>query len=264
MKILLLTLILSLSSCVTFRQQKVDCSNIENELKARYDNLSKLSIQEIQRRKKIDLPTVSRLDEESVFSKIVAATKGKKSELVMVDLRFYHDVSLGNIIVSNLQNEELLNLFLLSSKYSQGNFALINLNQNGVFIVPPKNDKIFSEQKIVTGDFSKTELVFAVNDSRQISGNMKFTAGQKISLLASNIKIPYRVDLREASNLQFHMGRQWIMSVYDISGSEISGGKDTAGFFQLVNNKNVRSVNLQKFNKSTVACYADDNKPKLQ
>jgi len=257
-------LIFLLSSCVTFRYQKTDCSKIENELKARYELLPKLSNKEIQRRKKINLPTVSRLDEESVFSKIVAAVKREKSELVPVDLRFYHDVSLGNIIVSSLPSEELLNLFLFSSKYSQGNFVLINLSQDGVFVVPPKNNKIFPKQKIATGDFSRTELVLAVSDSRQISGNMKFTAGQKISLLASNIKIPYRVDLREASNLQFHLGQQWIMSVYDISGSAIYGGKDTAGYFQIVNNKNVRSVNLQKFDKSTVACYTDDTQLKFQ
>src|SRR3989338_1283723 len=265
--VFLILILLAGQSCVAIHNQflknSVDCEKSSSELNARQDLFGKLARKEIARRKKIDLTTYSALNHPSVFSKIVEAVKNaeKNARFIPVDLRYYEHVSLGNIKITNL-SQSWLDAFLKTSKYSQTFFALINFNSEKITIAPPIFDKDFERQEILRDDLAASEIVLDVSHAKRLSGNMKFSSGQKVSIIANQIKTPYRLDLREASNMQFNLDRKWIMSVYSINGSSLSGGKDTTGFFRFVNNKNAQ-IKLDKFNRSTVACYIDANGAKF-
>ena len=261
-----LIILFILQSCISVYRidEPVDCSNSDQELISRYSLFKDLSSEEINRRKFVDLSFVSPLDKPSVFSKIIDSmnSTAPNSPLIAVDLRYYNDVSLGNIIISNISNDKLLNIYFKTSKFSQGTFALINFGKENITLVPPlilpsSVNKSFSRVKIDRKDLRNAELVINVSNSNYISGNMKFAKDQKISLIADNISKPYGLDLREASNLQYHFNKKWIMPLYSISGSSLTGGKKTNGFFRLVNNKDVKNITLHKFNRSLVACYTD-------
>ena len=135
--------------------------------------------------------------------------------------------------------------------------------QGEAAVTSPKNKKIYSRSKnlghikIDRGDLNGVELVINVSDAGDVFGNMKFSGDQKVSIIADRVKKPYRMDLREASNMQFNLNQQWIMPVYSIEESALVGGKDTTGLFKFVNNKNTREIKLDKFYKSSVECYSD-------
>lgn len=261
--IILTALVFLLSSCVSLPHEikHTDCSRINDELDLRYYLFDKLSDDEIKRRSKIDVPSHSDLNHLSVFSKIVESVKNASigSRVIAVDLRNYKDVHLGNIIITNYKNDKRLNLALLTTKYGQGYFVLINFGKDAITIVPNPHDQLIERQKIERSDLKNPEIVINVSDSRWIIGNMKFTPNSRFSLIADRIKKPYSLDLRENSNIQFHLDEKWIMPVYSIEGSDLHGGKDTSGFFQFVNNKRTKRITLTKFYKSQVACYKDEN-----
>jgi hypothetical protein len=260
-----------LQSCNTFPKINTNCGKINKIVSERYSLFKKLDQSEIIKRSNISVPTYSKLEELSVFTKIVQSVKNSKknTKLITVDLRNYKSVNLGNIVISNTPSDLSLNLFLKTSKYSQGFFALINFGKDKITLLSPtltpnNGGEYFKKQIINRSDLQDTELVFNVRDSREIFANMKFNEKQKISLLARNIKKPFRLDLREASNNQYNLGQKWIMSVYDISNSEIDGGKKTSGYYLYVNNNDVRDIKLHKFNKSKVACYSNPGGLRLE
>lgn len=267
LKFLSILFLIILQSCNSFPAFDVDCNNIDRELAKRYSLFKNLSQNELNKRSKIDVGTYSKLDELSVFSKLVAAVNNspKNAKLIPVDLRGYKSAHLGNIIISNIKSEVAFQLFLKTSKYSQGFFAIINFGKDKISILSPTHgQKFFERQHIYRSDLQDVEVVFNVKDSHDIFANMKFNEEQKVSLLARSIKNPFRVDLREASNGQFNLGQKWIMSVYDVSKSEIFGGKKTSGYYLYVNNRGTKDIKLAKFRKSKVACYADPLGPKLK
>lgn len=243
--------------------KNTDCNNTKQEIQARLNLFKGLSNQELKNRRNVKIPSISSLDDESVFSKIVDAIKNspKNSKYIVVDLRGYKDVDLTNIMISN-ESDFTLTPYLYSSKYSQGYFSLININQSSITIAPPEILKIFKPQKIYRPDLAESEIVLNVSNSESVFGNMKFSKNIKFSLIANNIKKPYRLDLREASNMQFNLNRRWIMPVYSLENSIVENSKITTGFIQFINNKNSQ-ISLKKFYKSTGKCYIEDDKNKF-
>ncbi len=265
-KIIVITAILLLQSCATIPQHLRNpvCSRIDDELNLRYYLFDKLDDKEISRRQKINVPTYVS-DDISVTGELIKsiykASRGAK--IIPVDLRYYRDVGLGNLIITNYPTDQRLNLALKTTKYSQGFFVLVNFGLDGITLVTFPDDKSLKRKKIYRSDLQDVEVLMNVSDSRWIIGNMKFTPNQKFSLLADRVAMPYSLDLRENSNVQFHLGEKWIMPVYSIEENEIMGGKDTAGFFQFVNNYKTKRINITKFNDSQVMCYKDDKGPKF-
>jgi len=264
---LIITSLILLQSCNSIPKIPYDCSKINDELAERYALFPALSDDEIAKRSQISVQTYSELHNLSVFSKIVEAIKAapQNAELIPVDLRHYVTVDLGNIMVSNIQSDFFLNLFLKTSKFHQGFFSLINFGTGKVTIFNQTyGEQLFDKEVIDRPDLKDPELVFNLQDSQDIIANMKFSKGQKASILAKNITKPFRLDLREASNNQFNWGKKWIMPVYDVSQSDVLGGKKTGGYYLYVNNNEVRNMKLNKFDKSKVACYSNDNGPKFE
>lgn len=259
-KILIIFSLIILQSCVSIpkEHQNPDCSLIGSEIDFRYSLFPNLSKEEISKRGKISVPTYSALDELSVFSKIIEAVleAPTNSTIIPVDLRHYKNVFLGNIVFSNKENH-WIKTTLKTSKYSQGFFVLINFSSNSIKIFTPPNSLFLTNQKIATKNLQNAEIVINVSDSKFIESNMKFAPNMKVSIIADRIQNPYRLDLREMSNMQFNLKNRWIMPLYSIEGSEVRGGKDTAGFFKFVNNKDAKSMDLHKFYKSEVGCYRD-------
>ncbi len=265
---ILIATLLFVQSCQFFKANNVklkyDCDEIFTEANQRYSLFEELNKKEINNRQKLSVPTVSSLEELSVFSKIIEAIKNSKinSKFIPVDLRYYKNVELGNIVVSNI-TPALLSTYLKTSKFSQGYFALVNINKKSVKYLPQKINKIFSEGEINRQDLADSEIVINVSNSNRIFGNMKFASNQQISIIADNIKEPYRLDLRESSNMQFNLDKKWIMSFYSFENSFLKNGKITTGFFKFINNKNSQ-VKLQKFTRSIGKCYIDNNANKLK
>ncbi|MCE3255381.1 MAG: hypothetical protein K0R25_875 [Rickettsiaceae bacterium] len=266
-KIVIIT-IFFLTSCITIPHQvkNAQCSVINQELALRYSIFEKLDDEEIARRQTISVHTYSILDDFSVFSKIVESVKNApmNAKMIPVDLRNYLDVGLGNIIITNYASDTALNIFLHNSKYSQGFFALINFGRSTITLIPPPSSEVPTREKIYRTDLNDSEIVINVSDAKNIAGNMKFSPNQKTSIIADRIKQPYRLDLRENSNTQFHLGNQWIMPVYSVENSDLNGGKVTAGFFQFINNSNSKGIVMDKFDKSEVLCYSDEKGPKFR
>ena len=246
------------------RFKTTDCNNSRQEIESRLKLFKELSKKEIKLRHNIKLPSVSSLEDESVFSKIINAIKNapKDSKYIAVDLRGYKDVDLTNIMISN-ESDFTLTPYLYSSKYSQGFFSLININDSSITIAPPEVFKVFKPQKIYRPDLIQSEIVLNVSNSETIFGNMKFSKDIKFSLIADNIKKPYRLDLREASNMQFNLNRKWIMPVYSLENSTIEQSKFTTAFIQFINNKN-STISLKKFYKSIDKCYLDEGANKFR
>ena len=242
---------------------KYDCNEIFFEVNQRHQLFNDLTSLEIKKRQKQSLPTTSKIYEDSVFSKIIQAVKvaPENAKLIPVDLRYYKKVDLGNIIVSNIK-PSLLSTFLKTSKYSQGYFALINFNKQQVKYFPVQVNKTFPVSQIDRNDLEGAELVFNVSNSQEISGNMKFSPNQQVSIIADNISKPYRLDLRESSNMQFNLDKKWLMNFYSFENSKLIGGKITTGYFKFVNNKNSQ-IKIHKFNRSTAKCYVELNDSKF-
>jgi len=258
---------LAIQSC-SFNQfneslNKTDCNNTKQEIQTRLNLFKPLSPKELKTRHNIKLHSISRLEDESVFSKIINAIKNspKNSPYIVVDLRGYKDVDLTNIMISN-ESDFTLTPYLYSSKYSQGFFSLININESSITIAPPEVFKTFKPQKIYRPDLVESEIIINVSNSESLFGNMKFSKDIKFSLIANNVKKPYRLDLREASNMQFNLNRKWIMPVYSLENSSIDNSKITTAFIQFINNKNSQ-ISLKKFYKSVGKCYVDKDKNKF-
>lgn len=267
LKLFLLLQFMFLQSCSFLNlgiKEPGNCSDTKNELHQRYHLFKNLSAEEIKKRKNTKIPTVSALNELSVFSKMVSAVKKAKpnAKFIPVDLRYYKDVSLGEIMLSN-SSQFFLKTFLKTSKYSQGYFAVMNFNHDKITIIPPEVKKVFETTEINRPDLAEAEIVINVSDAKHIGGNMKFSPEQHISIIADRISDPYRLDLRESSNLQTYLDQKWIMSVYSIENSTLDGGKKTTGFFRFVNNKNAK-IYLDKFDNSDTQCYSDEYGTRLK
>lgn len=266
--VFLFFILLSTQSCQFFSNKNnklnYDCDEIFNELNHRYSLFAELSKNEIKNRQNIEVDTVSSLDKLSVFSKIIEAIKNApiNAKFIAVDLRNYKKVNLGNIIIANI-NPKLIATYLKTSKYSQGYFALVNLNKKSIKYFPQQVNKVFESGEINRNDLSESEIVINVSDSELISGNMKFPSNQIISIIADNIKKPFRLDLRESSNMQFNLDKKWVMAIYSFENSFLKDGKITTGFFKFINNKNSR-INIQKFTRSNSKCYIDKIGNKLK
>jgi hypothetical protein len=253
----ILALAIFLQSCNSFPVIHIDCSDAGQEINRRHNLFNKISEKEEKRRSNISLRTNSQITDISVLSQIVKSIESSRvnAKIIPVDLRSYKNVPLGNIIISNIKNKTNLKLFLKTSKYSQETFSLINFGRSEISIFwPIRSNK--EKYVIKRDDLQDVELLLNVSNSKNIVSNMKFTKSQKISILANNIKNPFSLDLREASNHQFNMGNKWIMNVYDVSNSAIKGGKDTSGYYSYVNNKNTK-ISIHRFDKSKVECYLD-------
>ena len=267
-KIFILIYLILLSSSCSFKHFQLDesalqtnCNSSQQEISHRHFLFGRIDQKEINRRKNINLPSISQLDEESSIAKIFYAIKSapKNAKFIAVDLRYYNDVDLTNIIFSN-ESDFTLKPYLFTSKYSQGFFSLINFNEKFITILPPEIKKIFSSQKIYRPDLIDSEIVINASNSKVIFGNLKFANNFKFSLIADNVKDPLKLDLREASNMQFNKNRKWIMPVYSIENSQVKNSKITTAYIIHINNQNSK-ISLDKFYKSIDRCYvSNDNK----
>jgi hypothetical protein len=156
----------------------------------------------------------------------------------------------------------MLNNYLLTSKFSQGYFALINVNDKGITIIPPEVFKAFEKIQINRTDLKDVEFVINANNSEDLFGNLKFSERQKFSLFADNIAQPVRLDLREASNMQFNLNKKWIMPVYTIKNTYIKESKISTVHMHYVDNNNSQIYN-KKFAKSSASCYFSDSDMKF-
>ena len=256
-----------LSSCSinNFKLNKIvsdaNCNESSQQINLRKNLFTKINQKEINRRQKINLPSISQLDEESSIAKIFNAIKSapKNAKFIPVDLRYYNDVDLTNIIFSN-ESDFTLKPYLFTSKYSQGFFSLVNFNEKFITILPPEIKKIFSAQKIYRPDLIDSEIIINASNSKVIFGNLKFANNFKFSLIADHVKEPLKLDLREASNMQFNLNRKWIMPVYSTENSHVNNSKITTAYVIHINNKNSK-ISLDKFYKSIDKCYVNnDNK----
>ncbi|MFM7557942.1 MAG: hypothetical protein ACKO46_05205 [Alphaproteobacteria bacterium] len=261
-KIFFIFIILALQSCsykISNNNFVTDCLNTSTEVSKRHQLFKNLSTKEIQRRKSISLPSVSKLSDESVVSHIFNSIKNtpKDAEYILVDLRYYRAVDLINIVFST-ESDFTLTPYLFTSKYSQGFFSLINFNNSSITFLPPQVLKIFKPEKIFRPDLVGKEIIINASNANSIFGNLKFSPNFQFSILADNVTKPIRLDLREASNMQFNLNRKWIMQVYSLENSNTDLGKVTTGFIKYINNKNSK-LYLQKFYKTQDKCYVDNN-----
>ncbi len=139
----LLALILILQSCNSFPDVSYNCKNSYKELYARHNLFDKIEENQVKLRLQTSLKTNSDLDKDSVLSNIVNSIKtaDKNSDIIPVDLRYYKNVFLGNMIVSNIKSDFALNLFLKTSKYSQETFSLVNFGKEKITIFWPIRSK---------------------------------------------------------------------------------------------------------------------------
>ena len=243
-----------LSSCTysffDYYSNKSDenCQEIKSELESRYKLFKKLSQDEIKKRKKTDVPSFSNLDQISVFSKIVEAINNSEenSKFIAVDLRYYRNIYLGNIITSNLEPKDFES-FAKKSKHHNDSYALINLSCKKITLSPSQKDKLFAKHHIKRSDLSNAEIVINISDAKHIEGNMKFSDNQKISIIADRIHDNYAIDLSKGGIMESLLNKKWIMSIYN--NQEKSASK-TRGFFRFVDNNNSKV----DFDKSSKTC----------
>jgi len=257
----LITLLLTSQSCVRKKISSQDfiakCQDYKSQTRQYLALFNKINYKELKIRNKTKVPSVSKPEELSVVSKIADAIKNapKDSKYIAVDLRSYQDVDLTNIIIAK-ESDFTLTPYLYTSKYSQGYFSLININENSITITPPEALKTFKPYKIYRPDLKDSEIIINVSDSETIFGNLKFASETKISIIAENIKNPFRLDLREASEMQSNLKKRWTMPLYDIKNSTIVNSKITTGRINVINNDNA-NISVKKFKNSIIACYSD-------
>ncbi|MDA0902583.1 MAG: hypothetical protein O3B09_04150 [Proteobacteria bacterium] len=272
-KKLIIIAIFFLQSCASFKSfdKAIDCSTIDEQISLRYSLFDELKADEIKRREAINVDFTSSLDQLSVVSLLVEQLKHspENSNFISVDLRHYNNVSLGGIIISDIASDASLKIFQKTSKFSQGFFALINFGEDKITILPPFNlpDSMKSNFKklvINRSDLNDAEILFNVSNVNLVNGNIKFTARRQVSIIADHVTQPYSIDIREVSNVQYRIDDRWIMPLYSISGSALVNGKITTGLFKFVNNKDVKEISLNRFDKVDVSCYAHPHGLRLE
>jgi hypothetical protein len=242
-----------------------DCSNTKAEIAKRVSLFPKLNITEIDRRKQIDINLASSSVKETILNKLIEAIHlaAENPPFLTVDVRYYKSASLANVIYSNIPDMELP-AFLKTSKFNQGLFVLVNVNKDGVDIIPGDQVTDVTKTYIPRKDLTDSEFVINLSyimadshDQKVVSGNWKFTQGVYVSLIAEEIS-GIGLDLRAASTWQELIKEHYTMPVYDLKGSNLLGGKVTTGKFTYVGNEAI-SGQLDKFKDSEVICYQDPN-----
>jgi len=256
---------LFLSSCSSLYKPKkpqLNCAD-DSLLKERANLFSPLSKKEIAIRKKIKLDSIMPLDKPSVVAEIVKAINSAplNAKFIVIDFRYYKEVDLTNIIFAS-ESDANLNSYLLTSKYSQGYFTLFNFGPNNISVFSPELFQAFKTFTINRPDLREAEVVINVNNARNLFGNLKFSYQRKFSLFSDNIFEPVRLDLREASNMQFNLNNKWIMPVYSLQGTHIKESKISTAQMYYVDNKN-SIINNKKFAKSDVSCYLSSGSMKF-
>jgi hypothetical protein len=266
-KIIFNIVIISLffSSCSSLhkaKEPKLNCLD-DSLLKERANLFLPLSKKEIAIRKKIKLDSLMPLDKPSAVAEIIKAINSAplNAKFIVVDLRYYKEVDLTNIIFAS-ESDTNLSSYLLTSKYSQGYFTLFNFGPNHISVFPPEIFQAFKTFKINRPDLREAEVVINANNTRNLFGNLKFSYQRKFSLFSDNIFEPVRLDLREASNMQFNLNNKWIMPVYSLQGTHLKESKISTVQMYYVDNKN-SVINNKKFAKSDVSCYLSSNNMKF-
>jgi hypothetical protein len=254
-KILFLFNLIFLTSCYSFvdyysTKPTENCQETKAELDKRYKLFKKLSKDEIKKRKKTEAPSFSSFDQISVFTKIIEAINNAETnaKFIAVDLRYYKNVSLGNIITSNLEPKDL-KLFMKHHKYHNDSYAAINLNCNKVTLSPSQKNKLFEYSHIKRSDLSEAEIVINISDVKHVEGNMKFSSSQKVSIIADRIHDSYGIDLSKDSNMSSLLNKKWIMSIYGLENGDKTNKKNQ-GFFRFIDNNNAKI----DFDKSLNTC----------
>lgn len=256
---------LFLFSCSTLYKPKkpqINCAD-DSLIKERANLFAPLSKKEIAIRKRIKLDSIMPLDKPSVIAEIIKAINSAplNAKFITVDLRYYREVDLTNIVFAS-EPDSSLSSYLLTSKYSQGYFTLFNFGPNNISVFPPEIFQAFKNFKINRPDLREAEVVINTNNVRNLFGNLKFAYQRKFSLFSDNIAEPVRLDLREASNMQFNLNDKWIMPVYSLKGTYLKESKISTVQMHYVNNKD-SVINNKKFAKSDVSCYLSSNSMKF-
>ncbi len=251
-------LALLLTSCSTWQKLKtapqINCSesSLINERKNLFLPLSK---KEIAIRKRIKLDAILPLDKPSMIAEIIKAINSApfNAKFIAIDLRYYKEVDLTNIIFAS-ESDFNLNSYLLTSKYSQGYFTLFNFGPNNISVFPPEVFQAFKAFKINRPDLREAEIVINANNAKNLFGNLKFSSQRRFSLFSDHISEPVRLDLREASSMQFNLNEKWIMPVYSIKNTHLKESKiSTVQMHYVDNEKSI--INNKKFANSNASCY---------
>ena len=244
------------------KKSLINCTD-NSLIKERENLFTTLSKKEIAIRKKIKLDSLMPLNKPSVVAKIIEAINSAplNAKFIAIDLRYYKEVDLTNIIFAN-ESDSNLNSYLLNSKYSQGYFTLFNFGPNNISVFSPEIFQAFKNFKINRPDLREAEVVINTNNAQSLFGNLKFASQRKFSLFSDNIYEAVRLDLREASSMQFNSDAKWLMPVYSFQGTHLKQSKISTVQMNYVNNKDA-VINNKKFAKSDVSCYLSSNDMKF-
>jgi hypothetical protein len=121
-------------------------------------------------------------------------------------------------------------------------------------VFPPEVFQAFQAFKINRPDLREAEIVINANNAKNLFGNLKFSSQRRFSLFSDHIFEPVRLDLREASSMQFNLNEKWIMPVYSIKNTHLKDSKiSTVQMHYVDNEKSI--INHTKFANSNASCY---------
>ncbi|QQV75257.1 hypothetical protein H6P87_00809 [Rickettsia tillamookensis] len=262
--------------------------SLQKELEKRIVLFPTLSKEEKENRAKIKLMRDAdiEVDKSSILEAIVKSLQDIKANApyILLDLQYYKQIHLGNMMFSNFSSDLLLRMFLTLSKFHQGRFILFNKNEHGIKII--QGNKVhdldnmegikieqeygYSVYNIKVDGLESAEYVLNVSNIKAldsnaavVGGNLKFNnQGVPFSIIAENIE-NIGFDLRAASTFQEIFAKIFSyfcfsMKIYDLKNSHITGGKDTSGHYEYVNNTNTTG-HLDKFQDNEIVFYENPN-----
>lgn len=285
--IILLTSLFFLSSCAIFQDKKpVNATRYNPEilkiLQKKKSYFPKLSKKEIKRRASIALPTFNGnwQDQKNVAVIVKNAIENSiksKSDVIAIDLRYYKEIGLGNIIFSNIADKNLED-FKESSKFNQQFFILFNFSEEKISVSTGSKTPHQFTEFYIKGSIEKKEIIFNVSNAKLVKCNNKFTPkSPKISFIADNIS-KARCDIREPANFlqstiyflktfNSDLFGRWQMNLISINNSNYAydGGspKFTGGVIKNTMNQDVKNLNMAVFkdmNEDGIKYYDNQGK----
>lgn len=252
----------------------VNQCNVKEILQSRLKIFTDLSQEEIKKRSKLSVPRAS-IDckKVTVLSIIVEAFKNFNNpspinNFLAFDLRYYAQVNFDSMIFANVSDNSIP-VFQRYSKFNQGWFILVNINKNGVKIIPGKGVEKELAKPIVIPKvgLENVECIFNIshiNSTEQgqqvVYGNLKFPANNPtFSIIAEQVS-GLGLDLRAASTIQENLARipligkkyQFRQTLYDLRNTYLTGGKCTTVCFENIANSGMTG-SLAKF-EGRVVC----------
>lgn len=207
-------------------------------LQVRQDVFPVLTPNEITERSKISVLRASTDSTQVTFlSEIIKGAEQHTEKFIAVDLRHYQSIYTGNIIFTSLSDNQVI-YFLTHSKFTQQSFILINLNEEGIKIIPGEqvSKTECPETKFIPiAGLKGLEIVFNVSDVgaatqavKTITSNVKFASPDQCppcSVIAEHVP-GMAIDFREAATIEF-FAKQFDFTVLTLKETCLLGGKWT-------------------------------------